>query len=127
VGTVVHGNRRGRTLGYPTANLSFADPVALPEDGIYAVRASWGGADPLRPARRADGVAALGVRPTFGGGDRMLEVYLFDFNESLYGERLRVEFVRRQRGEKRFASAAALVRQMDLDARRARDILSTAD
>ncbi len=127
VGTVVEGNRRGRTLGYPTANLSFADPVALPEDGIYAVRASWGGPDPLRPAERAEGVAALGVRPTFGGGDRTLEAFLFDFDGDLYGDRLRVEFVRRQRGEKRYTSAAALISQMDLDARRARHILSTAD
>ena len=124
-GKVVRGERRGRTLGYPTANLSFTDPVALPADGIYAVRTSWGGVNPLRPARRADGVASLGVRPTFGGGERTLEVYLFDVDEDLYGQRLRVEFVRRLRGEKKFASAYALVVQMDRDAARARAILTT--
>ena len=123
VGTVVHGDGRGRELGYPTANLAFDQPVALPPDGIYAVRASWDGADPLHPRHRADGVASLGVRPTFGERTRLLEAHLFDVSPDLYGRRLRVEFVRRQRGERRFASAAALVTQMDLDAARARRIL----
>jgi riboflavin kinase/FMN adenylyltransferase len=122
-GTVVRGDRRGRELGYPTANLSFDEPVALPADGIYAVRTGWGGADPLKPERTAEGVASLGVRPTFGGGARTLEVNLFDVNEDLYGKSLRVEFVRRLRGEKKFASAEQLVRQMDRDAARARSVL----
>jgi riboflavin kinase / FMN adenylyltransferase len=127
VGTVVAGDRRGRELGYPTANLAFDDPVALPADGIYAVRLSWGGSEVLSPARTADGVAALGVRPTFGGGQRTLEVHVFDLDEDLYGERLRVEFVRRQRDEKKFTSVSALVAQMGRDAERARRILrSTA-
>jgi len=124
-GTVVHGDRRGRALGYPTANLSFEAPVALPPDGIYAVRAAWGGRDLLKPTRRADAVASLGVRPTFGaGGARVLEAHLFDVAEDLYGKRMRVEFVRRLRGERRFGSAAALVRQMDRDSARARAVLS---
>ena len=123
IGRVVAGDRRGRDLGYPTANLGFDAPVALPLDGIYAVGVSWGGTDPLEPERRSAGVASLGVRPTFGGGARVLEVHLFDFDENLYGVRLRVEFVRRLRGEKRFASATALVRQMDRDAVRARGVL----
>lgn len=124
IGEVVPGDRRGRGLGYPTANLAFPVPVALPPDGIYAVRASWGGDNPLLPTRNADGVASLGVRPTFGGGARVLEIHLFDVDEDLYGVRLRVEFVRRLRGEKRFSSAAALVHQMDRDAQRARDALA---
>jgi riboflavin kinase/FMN adenylyltransferase len=123
IGRVVRGDQRGRSLGYPTANLAFALEPALPPDGIYAVRAAWGGKDPLQPARTADGVASLGVRPTFGGGARVLEVHLFDFDEDLYGVELRVAFVRRLRGEKRFANAAALVRQMDRDAARARSLL----
>jgi len=123
VGTVVHGDGRGRELGYPTANLAFDQPVALPPDGIYAVRTSWDGRDPLHPRHRADGVASLGVRPTFGERTRLLEAHLFGVSPDLYGHRLRVEFVRRQRGERRFASAAALVAQMDLDAGRARRIL----
>ncbi|HTS15865.1 MAG TPA: bifunctional riboflavin kinase/FMN adenylyltransferase [Candidatus Sulfotelmatobacter sp.] len=126
IGTVVHGDGRGRGLGYPTANLAFDEPVALPPDGIYAVHASWGGRDPLEPVHRADGVASLGVRPTFGERTRLLEAHLFDVSPDLYGQRLRVEFVRCQRGERRFGSVAALVEQMDLDAARARRILASA-
>lgn len=127
IGEVVPGDRRGREMGYPTANLAFDEPVVLPPNGIYATRVSWGGVDPLRPARVADGVASLGVRPTFASdGQRLLEVHLFDFDEDLYGQRLRVELVRRQRGEQRFGSVDALVRQMDRDATRARRILRPA-
>lgn len=125
VGTVVRGAGRGRLLGRPTANLALDDGVALPPDGVYAVRASWGGADPLDEVRRVDGVASLGTRPTFDETDRLLEVHLLDAREDLYGVRLRVEFVRRQRGIRRFASAAALVAQMDRDAARARQLLGT--
>jgi riboflavin kinase/FMN adenylyltransferase len=124
VGTVVHGDKRGRTLGYPTANLAFDDPVCLPPDGVYAVDVSWGGRSLLAPRNRAGGVASLGVRPTFGVGARVLEVHLFDFDGDLYGKRLRVEFVRRQRGEKRFPDVASLVRQMDRDCVRARQLLA---
>lgn len=125
-GSVVKGDQRGRRLGYPTANLSFEAPVALPPDGVYVVRAAWGGEDPLAPARTANGVASLGVRPTFGGGGgRVLEAYLFDVDENLYGEDMRVEFIRRLRGEKKFASADALVRQMERDAQRAKSVLAT--
>jgi riboflavin kinase/FMN adenylyltransferase len=123
IGRVVHGDGRGRTLGFPTANLSFARPVTLPPNGIYAVRVTWDGADPLRPRRRADGTASLGVRPTFGGGQRLLEVFLLDFDEDLYERDLRVEFVRRQRGERRFSSVEALVDQMRRDVDRTRVIL----
>ena len=123
----MHGDQRGRTLGFPTANFAFDAPVCLPPDGIYAVTVSWGGDRSLSPAHRAGGVASLGVRPTFGVGARILEVHLFDFDGDLYGQRLRVEFVRRQRGEKRFRDAASLVRQMDLDAARARALLAVSE
>jgi riboflavin kinase / FMN adenylyltransferase len=127
IGEVVHGDARGRELGFPTANLAFAQDVALPPDGIYAVRVSWGGDDPLEPEHRALGVASLGVRPTFGGGGaRLLEVFLLDFDGDLYGQRLRVEFVRRQRGERRFTSVAALITQMNHDVERARTILAAS-
>jgi riboflavin kinase/FMN adenylyltransferase len=131
-GTVVRGDGRGRALGFPTANLAFDQPVALPPDGIYACRVSWdtrdaepAGADHRGP-RAADGVASLGVRPTFGPGGRVLEVYLLDIDEDLYGARVRVAFVRRQRGERRYGSVGALVAQMDRDVARARVILSRA-
>ena len=124
IGEVVHGDARGRSLGFPTANLGFAAPATLPPNGIYAVRASWGGRDPLHPARAVDGVASLGVRPTFGGGERLLEVHLLDFDEEIYGVRMRVEFIRYQRGEKRFSHVDALVAQIGRDVTRARRILA---
>jgi riboflavin kinase/FMN adenylyltransferase len=127
VGTVVRGDQRGRELGYPTANMRFDKPVALPENGIYAVRVSWGSDDPLDPHERRDGVASLGVRPTFDeGGARILEVHLFEFDGDLYGQRLRIEFVRRLRGEKKFSSAETLIKQMDRDSARARGVLALA-
>jgi riboflavin kinase/FMN adenylyltransferase len=134
-GRVIEGVARGRDLGYPTANLAFDEPVALPPDGIYAVEvtwdpavAPWGAPDPLAPARRAGGVVSLGVRPTFErSGERLLEAHLLDLREDLYDRRLRVTWVRRLRGERRFSTAAALVAQMDRDAVRARAILSVLD
>jgi riboflavin kinase/FMN adenylyltransferase len=127
-GRVVEGAGRGRDLGFPTANLGFDVPVALPSDGVYAVRTTWRSGEAGRGSgdaewRSGDGVASLGVRPTFGGGERLLEVYLFDVDERLYGAAIRVAFERRLRGERRFASPAALVRQMERDAERAREVL----
>lgn len=126
VGEVVHGDGRGRELGFPTANLRFETPVALPPNGIYAVEASWGGESPLAPARRAGGAASLGIRPMFAVPERLLEVFLLDISEDLYGEQLRVDFVRRLRGERRFRSIGALVTQMGRDATRARTELTRA-
>ncbi|MFI5291738.1 MAG: riboflavin biosynthesis protein RibF [Candidatus Limnocylindrales bacterium] len=128
-GVVVHGDGRGRTLGFPTANLGFAAAVALPPDGIYAVRTTWSDgadADPTAWQRHADGVASLGVRPTFGVGGRVLEVHLFDIDEDLYDRQLRVAFVRRQRGERRFTSPAALIDAMHQDVVVARRLLSAS-
>jgi riboflavin kinase/FMN adenylyltransferase len=124
-GTVVHGDGRGRALGFPTANLAFAAPAALPPNGIFAVHVSWGG-EPTHPERRADGVASLGVRPTFGVGARVLEVFLLDTDEDLYDLRLRVAFIRRQRGERRFTRIERLVEQMERDVARARRVLDRA-
>jgi riboflavin kinase/FMN adenylyltransferase len=123
VGTVVHGERRGRLLGFPTANLSFSDPVCLPPDGIYAARATWGGDHVLAPLDRADAVISLGTQPTFGGRVRLLEVHLLDRDEDLYGQRLRVEFCQWLRGQKRYDSAEELVEQMGVDVAQARELL----
>jgi riboflavin kinase/FMN adenylyltransferase len=120
-GRVVEGAGRGRELGFPTANLAFDTPVALPADGIYAVQALF--QSPGERWHTAPGVASLGVRPTFGGGERLLEVHLFDTDRELYGSTMRVAFVRRLRGERRFANADALVRQMQVDAERAKAVL----
>jgi riboflavin kinase/FMN adenylyltransferase len=123
VGTVVHGERRGREMGFPTANLNFSDPVSLPPDGIYAARATWGGETVLAPRDQADAVISLGTQPTFGGRVRLLEVHLLDRDEDLYGERMRVEFCGWLRGQERYESADELIVQMGLDVERAREVL----
>lgn len=115
-GMVARGEARGRDLGYPTANLRLPEGMAVPADGIYAVR--------VRGAVSADGVASLGVRPTFGtDGERLLEVHVFDYAGDLYGQELEVCFVQRLRGEERFDSVDALVAQMEKDASDARRAL----
>jgi riboflavin kinase/FMN adenylyltransferase len=123
VGSVVHGEQRGRELGFPTANLDFAQPVALPPDGIYAARVSWGGPAVLEPNERADAVVSLGTQPTFGGRIRLMEVHLLDRDEDLYGQRMRVEFDTWIRGQRRYDSADELVVQMGHDVERTRQIL----
>jgi riboflavin kinase/FMN adenylyltransferase len=116
-GTVVHGDGRGRTLGFPTANVAVPAELALPPFGVYAVRAGRAGG-PLAPA-----VASLGTRPTFGGGGQALEVYLLEPPGDLYGVTLRVAFVARLRDERRFDGPAALVAQIAADVAAARAVL----
>ncbi len=118
-GPVIGGERRGRTLGYPTANMAL-EGLHLPKFGVYAVTV-----DILDGphAGRATGVASLGVRPMFGENRPNLETYLFDFAGDLYGAELSVGLVDFLRGEARFDSVAALVAQMDADAARAREAL----
>ncbi|MEA2624133.1 MAG: riboflavin kinase / adenylyltransferase [Candidatus Binatota bacterium] len=116
VGRVTVGKRRGRALGFPTANVRPRVPPIVP-DGVYAVLVEHEG-------ERFGGVANIGRNPTFGeGAPRTVEAHLFDFDGDLYGERLRVALVARIRGEVRFASPEALVEQIAADARQAREIL----
>jgi riboflavin kinase / FMN adenylyltransferase len=117
-GTVLHGEKRGRDLGFPTANIRL-DPACGLRHGIYAVRVGHG-------LERHEGVASFGRRPTFDNGAPLLEVFLFDFAGDLYGETLDVAFVDWIRPEARFDSAEGLVRQMDEDAARARIALARA-
>ena len=112
LGRVRHGEKRGRTLGYPTANVALTECGLA--HGIYAVRAR------LDDGSLRDGVASYGRRPTFDDGAPLLEVNLFDFSGDLYGRAIAVEFVDFIRSEERFASAEALVARMDLDAGQAR-------
>lgn len=117
-GRVEHGNQLGRTLGFPTANIHLHRRVS-PLAGIYAVRASLGEGRCSWP-----GVASLGVRPTVNQvTEPLLEVFLFDFDGDLYGQRMTVEFVAKLRDEQKFANLDALKAQMDHDARSARTIL----
>jgi len=116
-GRVGRGDRRGRTLGFPTANLALRGGL-LPRDGVYVVQAR------LHEATYG-GVANVGSRPTFGGQARGIEVHLFDFDGDLYRRHLSVDLIERLRDEMRFPSADALVSQIREDARRARQVLAT--
>lgn len=117
-GEVIHGEKRGRDLGYPTANIRLDMNCGL-KHGIYAVRVGRG-------AERLDGVASFGRRPTFDNGAPLLEVFLFDFKGDLYGAMLDVAFIAFIREELKFDSAEALVAQMNDDSVRARAALAAA-
>jgi riboflavin kinase/FMN adenylyltransferase len=117
-GAVIHGDKRGRDLGYPTANIRL-DPACGLKHGIYAVRVAVDG-------KRHDGVASFGRRPTFDNGAPLLEVFLFDFEGDLYGRHLDVAFIGWIRAEEKFDSLAALIAQMDIDSQRAREALARA-
>jgi len=115
---VVHGDKRGRDLGYPTVNLRL-DPACGLKHGIYAVRVGVG-------ERRYDGVASFGRRPMFDQGTVLLEAFLFDFSGDLYGKVIDVAFIDWIRPELKFDSVEDLVRRMNEDARRARAALAAA-
>jgi riboflavin kinase/FMN adenylyltransferase len=118
---VIHGDKRGRSLGFPTANLQL-DPACGLKHGIYAVRARIAGmSDKIH-----DGVASYGRRPTFGDGAPLLEVFLFDFDDDLYGQTLDVAFIGWLRHEQKFASVDALQRALMADVAQARDALRRA-
>jgi riboflavin kinase / FMN adenylyltransferase len=113
-GVVVAGAGRGRTIGFPTANVETTNELR-PGAGVYAVRAR------VPNGRWLGGAANIGVKPTFGGGEVTIEAHLFDFSGDLYGQRLRLQFFERLRGEHRFASVTELTEQIarDLEAARA--------
>ncbi len=115
-GRVAHGDKRGRELGFPTANLKL-DPACGLRHGVYAVRVQVEG-------RRYDGVANFGRRPMFDDGSVLLETFLFDFSGDLYGRSIDVAFISWIREEQVFASVAALVSAMQEDARTAQRVLA---
>jgi riboflavin kinase / FMN adenylyltransferase len=117
-GEVIHGDKRGRDLGYPTANIRLDKNCGL-KHGIYAVRVGLG-------ERRFEGVASFGRRPTFDNGAPLLEIFLFDFNGDLYGQSLDIAFIAFIRDELKFDSVEALIRQMDDDSQKARARLAAA-
>jgi riboflavin kinase/FMN adenylyltransferase len=116
-GVVEHGDKRGRTIGYPTANLQLGSYLR-PRFGIYAVRGR------IADGRVLEGAANLGVRPTFEPAKELLEPYFFDFDGDLYGQRIEVELVSFLRPERRFDSLEALKTQMDADCLEARNRLA---
>jgi riboflavin kinase / FMN adenylyltransferase len=112
-GEVVRGDERGRTLGFPTANLIPDEALVCPGHGIYACLANG-----------APAAVSIGVRPTFTTGrGELIEAHLLDFDGDLYGSELRVEFIRRLRGERRFATPEALIAQMQRDVEQTRRVL----
>jgi riboflavin kinase/FMN adenylyltransferase len=115
-GQVSRGDSRGKTLGFPTANIVPQHGQALPADGVYAVRVYVGDT-------AYNAVANIGLRPTFGSEERLLETYLLDFNGDLYGQEIRVEFIDRLRDEIRFPDAEELKIQMARDVEQAGELL----
>lgn len=118
-GPILGGEKRGRRIGFPTANIEFHDSI-VPRYGVYAVRARVEGAG----ERLIDGVANIGVRPTFGGDKVLLEAHLFDFDGDHYGRHIRLHFVAGIRPEKKFDSLDALKGQIGLDCETAKEILA---
>ena len=109
-GVVVAGNRMGRTIGFPTANMQLYEPLKLvPGDGVYAVDVEVTG-------NVFKGMCNIGTRPTVGGTSRTIETHILDFSEDIYGLPLRIRFQRRIRDERKFPSLDALRQQLELDA-----------
>ncbi len=117
-GIVVEGQRLGRTLGYPTANLETTFGQVVPGDGIYAVEGIVDG------ERELFGACSIGSRPTVDGAGRSIETYFFDFNEDIYSHRLDLRFHKRLRDELKFDSLDALVRQIDVDVAQAKQLFA---
>ena len=118
-GQVAEGEKRGRQIGYPTANLD-TDWDILPKTGVYATRAFIDG-------NRLDSITNIGYRPTFGSSKLLIETHIFDFSADIYGKRLRLEFVERIRDEKRFESVDALVARIKTDVERVKGVLKNTN
>ena len=117
-GTVIRGrDRGGRLLGYPTANLKLSDELC-PKGGVYAVTVEYQGT-------AYEGVANIGYSPTFDNGEFSVEVHILDFDKDIYDRPIRVNFIRRLRGEKKFSGPEALAAQIKRDIERARNLLSS--
>ncbi len=118
LGRVAHGDKRGRTIGFPTANI-FLHRQSTPVQGVFAVEMYGLDAEPLF------GIANVGTRPTVGGARSLLEVHLFDFIGDIYGRHVAVEFVHKIRDEKRFESFNELKAQIERDAKQAREFFAS--
>ncbi|MGU3433447.1 bifunctional riboflavin kinase/FAD synthetase [Actinomycetes bacterium M1A6_2h] len=127
-GVVVHGDGRGRTIGYPTANVAPPMHAAIPADGVYACWFTVLGAGPVvgtvKSGKRCQAAVSVGTNPTFSGRTRTVEAFVMDGDADLYGQHVAVDFVERLRGMEAFDSVDALVEQMDRDVVRAREILT---
>lgn len=117
--TVIHGDKRGSELGFPTANIRPPDRKVVPAKGVYSCFATVHGV-------RYDAAVNVGVRPTFGGGELLIEAFIFDFTEDIYGADLTLEFVEYTRPELKFSGVGALVAQMERDVAESRSVLEQA-
>ena len=115
-GKVVVGDQRGRTLGFPTANIEVDDQLLLPGDGIYA---TWAIID----GKRHQAATSIGVRPTFGLTQRLVEVFVMDFSDDLYGKTVGVEFINKVRDQEKFDGLEALIKQIKQDVDDCRQVL----
>ncbi len=116
-GPVIDGDKRGRDIGYPTANLRPAERKVTPGSGVYATLTTVNGRDHMSATN-------VGTRPTFGGGELLIEAHILDFEGDLYGEEITIEFVERLRPELDFKSVADLLEHMEEDVERSRKILN---
>jgi riboflavin kinase/FMN adenylyltransferase len=112
-GAVIHGMQQGQAMGWPTANVRIPADRVVPPDGVYAART-------IHDSQSYDSIAYIGTRPTFGAGERLIEVNLLDKASDLYGEEITVQFVARVRGDHTFASADELSKQIVRDVEQAR-------
>jgi len=117
--TVIDGDKRGREIGFPTANIRPPDRKVLPARGVYSCFATVHGV-------RHDAAVNVGVRPTFGGGELLIEAFIFDFSEDIYGADLTLEFVEYTRPEREFSGVGALVARMERDVAESRSVLDRA-
>lgn len=116
--TVTEGRKLGRTIGFPTANLAMPDGNKLvPANGVYAVHV-------VVNNQLHKGMLNIGVRPTFGGNERTIEVHIFDFNSEIYGQQIQINFVERLRNEQTFTGIDALVEQLEKDRKAALQVLA---
>lgn len=129
-GVVVHGDGRGRGLGFPTANIAPPMYSAIPADGVYAAWFTVLGPGPVEgavdPGKRYAAAVSVGTNPTFSGRTRTVEAFVLDREADLYGQHVAVDFVQRVRGMEKFDSVDALVEEMGRDADKARSILEAA-
>jgi riboflavin kinase / FMN adenylyltransferase len=115
-GPIVHGRERGRTIGFPTANIQ-SRTECLPPDGVYATRV-------VMEEGSYPSITNIGMRPTFGEPERSIEAHIFDFDRDIYGREVKLEIAERIRPERKFESAQALAAQIASDLRRAKEILA---
>lgn len=119
-GTVMHGDKIGRTLRFPTANLKVDSEKLIPGNGVYWFRTFYG-------LTKYNGLINIGTRPTLKGKERRIEAFIFDFDKEIYGKKLKVEFIEKIRDEKKFETTEALKVQIELDSQKVKELINDKD